>query len=75
MKEETPSQYPKQVPMAVPIRVPSLCHIHTTFLSVFSAFLHCACDCGYSFLTITVPDVFIPCSRIATRVKTNIRGP
>lgn len=29
----------------------------------------------YSFLTITVPDVFIPCSRIATKVKTNIRGP
>ena len=26
-------------------------------------------------LTITVPDVFIPCSRIATRVKTSIRGP
>lgn len=49
MKEETPSQYPKQVPMAVPIRVPSLCHIHTTFLSVFSAFLHCACDRGYGF--------------------------
>lgn len=29
----------------------------------------------HSFLTITVPDVFIPCSRIATRVKTSIRGP
>lgn len=29
----------------------------------------------HSILTITVPDVFIPCSRIATRVKTSIRGP
>lgn len=26
-------------------------------------------------LTMTVPDVFMPCSRIATRVKTSIRGP